>query len=32
MEATEYHMDTDLLRKQRPNESSQDYIAYWTEM
>ena len=28
---SEYHIATDLLRKQRPNESLQDYIAYWTE-
>ena len=32
MVATEYHAATDLLRKQRPNESLQDYITYWTEM
>ena len=32
MVATEYHAATDLLRKQRPSESLQDYIAYWTEM
>ena len=32
MVATEYHTATDLLRKERPNESFQDYIAYWTEM
>ena len=30
--ATEYHAATDLLRKQRPNESLQDYIAYCMEM
>ena len=30
--AMEYHAVTDLLRKQRPNESLQDYIVYWTEM
>ena len=28
----EYHAGTDILRKQRPNESLQDYIAYWMEM
>ena len=27
-----YHAATELLRKQRPNESLQDYIAYWTKM
>ena len=32
MVAMEYHSATDLLRKQRPNESLQDYIAYWMEM
>ena len=32
MVAMEYHAATDLLRKQRPNESLQHYIAYWTEM
>ena len=32
MVATEYHTATDLLRKQRPNESLQYYITYWTEM
>ena len=32
MVATEYHADTDLLRKQRSNESLQDYIVYWMEM
>ena len=32
MVATEYHAATDLLRKQRPSESLQDYITYWTEM
>ena len=32
MAATEYHTTTELLRKQRPNESLQDYIAYWMEM
>ena len=30
--AMEYHAATDLLRKQRPSESLQDYIVYWTEM
>ena len=32
MVAMEYHAATDLLRKQRPNESLQDYIAYWMAM
>ena len=32
MVAMEYHKYTDLLRKQRPSESLQDYIAYWMEM
>ena len=32
MVATKYNTATDLLRKQRPNESLQDYIANWTEM
>ena len=32
MVATEYHEATDLLRKQRPSESLQDYFAYWMEM
>ena len=32
MVAMEYHAATDLLRIQRPNESLQDYITYWTEM
>ena len=32
MVAMEYDTATDLLRKQRPNESLQDYIGYWTEM
>ena len=32
MVATEYYTDTDLLRKQRPSECLQDYIAYWMEM
>ena len=32
MVATECHTATDLLRKQRLNESLQDYIAYWMEM
>ena len=32
MLATEYHAADDPLRKQRPIESLQDYIAYWTEM
>ena len=32
MVATEYHAATDLLRKQRPNESFQDCNAYWIEM
>ena len=27
MVATDYHAATELLRKQRPNESLQDYIA-----
>ena len=27
--AMEYHAATDLLRKQRPNESLQDYITHW---
>ena len=31
-EGMEYHAATDILRKQRPNESLQDYIAYWMEM
>ena len=31
MVAMKYHAATDLLRKQRPNESLQDYIVYWTE-
>ena len=31
MVSTEYHAATDLLRKQRLNESLQDYIAYWME-
>ena len=30
--AMEYHATTNLLRKQRPNESLQDYIVYWMEM
>ena len=30
--ATNIHAATDLLRKQHPNESLQDYIAYWNEM
>ena len=32
MVAMDYQAATDLLRKQRHNESSQHYIAYWTEM
>ena len=28
----EYHTASNLLRKQRPNESLQDYISYWMEM
>ena len=32
MVATEYHAATDLLRKQRANESLQDYIVYWMEI
>ena len=32
MVAMKYHASTDLLRKQRPNEFLQDYIAYWMEM
>ena len=32
MVAMDYHATTDLLRKQRPNESLQDCITYWTEM
>ena len=32
MVATDHHAATDLLRKQRPIESLQDYIAYWTDM
>ena len=32
MVAMEYHAATDLLRKQRPIESLQDYIVYWMEM
>ena len=32
MVAMKYHTATDLLRKQRPGESLQDYIAYWMEM
>ena len=32
MVAMAYHVATDLLRKQWPSESLQDYIAYWTEM
>ena len=32
MVATEYHAATDLLKKQRPSESLQDYIVYWTEL
>ena len=32
MVAMEYHAATDLLRKQRPSESLQDYIVYWMEM
>ena len=32
MVAMDYHATNDLLRKQRPNESVQDYIVYWTEM
>ena len=32
MVAMEYHMTIDVLRKQMPNESLQDYITYWTEM
>ena len=32
MVAMDYCTATDLLRKQRPNESLQDYITYWTEM
>ena len=28
----DYHAATDLFRKQRPSESLQDYITYWTEM
>ena len=32
MVATDYHAATDLQRKQRPNESLQDYIVYWMEM
>ena len=32
MVAKDYHAAIDLLRKQRPNESLQDYFTYWTEM
>ena len=32
MVAMDFHAATDLLRKQRPNDSLQDYITYWTEM
>ena len=32
MVAMENHAVTDLLRKQRPSESLQGYIAYWMEM
>ena len=32
MVAMGYHTATDFLRKQKPNESLQDYITYWTEM
>ena len=32
MVAMDYHTTTDLLRKQRPIESLQDYITYWMEM
>ena len=28
----DYHTATDLLRKQRSNESLQDYNSYWTEI
>ena len=32
MVSMDYHAATDPLRKQRPSESLQDYIVYWTEM
>ena len=32
MVAMEHQTATNLLRKQRPTESLQDYIAYWMEM